>query len=258
MADFETLLNELDVKEMSELLDGIDVGQDMLLSARIKQKALPQLTKEDKAPEVREKTIPRIFKIIPVAAALIIFIAGAVVAVNEIVSPPKEPERTTTEVTTTENRGSLFDNPLMLAISSGNESLIESLLTNTILLTEDVLSFAIDCADLLSYTVIQEIAKAVEERFGTTGLDSLLESTLLGDSERALKELKERENMLMTPLEKLSFFFSAAFCDSEVISEFIEKGFDISLKDSKGNNIFAIAEKYGNEENVKTAEDGNK
>lgn len=256
MADIEKILSELDAQEMSELLDGIDAQQDMLLSARIKQKALPQLTKEDSAPEVREKSIPRIFKIIPVAAALIIFIAGAVVAVSEFASPQKEPE--TTAAVTTQNKNSWRDNPLMLAISSGNESLIESLLTNTILLTEDVLTFAIDCADFLSYTVIQEIAKAVEKSFGTTGLDALLESTLLGDSEKALKELKERENMLMTPLEKLSFFFSAAFCDSEVISEFMEKGFDVSLKDASGKSIFEIAEKYGNEENVKAAEEGSK
>lgn len=254
MADIERILNELSVEEMSELLDGIDAEQDMLLSERIKQKALPQLTKEDKAPEVREKGIPRIFKIIPLAAALIIFIAGAVVAVSDLVSPPKEPETTTSEITTTDNKDSIFDNPLMLAISSGNENLIETLLTNSILLSEDVLTFAIDCADVLSYTVIQEIARAVEKNFGSTGLDSLLESTLFGDSERALKELKERENMLMTPLERLSFFFSAAFCDSEVINEFLAKGFDISFKDASGKDIFAIAEKYGNEENVKATE----
>ncbi|MBQ7295170.1 MAG: hypothetical protein IJW86_03130 [Clostridia bacterium] len=253
MADIEKILNDLSAEEMSELLDGIDAGHDMLLSERIKQKALPQLTKEDKAPEVRERSIPRIFKIIPLAAALIIFVAGAVVAVSDLAVPSKQPETTTAEVTT-QNRVGLFDNPLMLAISSGNESLIEKLLTNSILLSEEVLTFAIDCADVLSYTVIQEIAKAVEQNLGSTGLDALLESTLLGDSERALEELKERENMLMTPLEKLSFFFSAAFCDSEVINEFLSKGFDISLKDASGKDIFDIAEKYGNEENVKTAE----
>ncbi len=255
MADIEKMLSELDVAEMSELLDGIDAEQDMLLSARIKQKALPELSKEDKSPEVREKTVPRIFKIIPIAAALVMVIAGAVVAVNEMVSPPKEPE-TTTEITTTEKQhDSLFDNPLMLAISSGNESLIETLLTNSILLSKEVLSFAVDCADVLSYTAIQEIAKAVDETFGSTGLDALLESTLLGDSKKALEELRERETMLMTPMEKLSFFFSAAFCDSEVISEFLEKGFDISLKDASGKSIFEIAEKYGNEENIKTVEE---
>jgi ankyrin repeat protein len=142
----------------------------------------------------------------------------------------------------------------MLAISSGNEKLIESLLKNTVLLTEDVLSYAIDFAGVISYTSLQEIAKAVEKNIGTTGLDTLLESTLLGDSKKALEELEKRENMLMTPVEKLSLFFSAAFSNSEVIGEFIEKGFDINLEDASGKNILDIAEKYGNEENVKNAE----
>ena len=254
MADLEKVFDELDVTQLSELLENIDEEQDMLLSQRIKNKAVPQLTKEDKAPEVREKTIPRIFKIIPVAAALVIFIAGVVVAVSDMVSPAKQPE-TTTQVTTTEKQQGLFDNPLMLAISSGNEKLIESLLKNTVLLTEEVLDYAIEFAGIISYRSLQEIAKAVEKNMGSTGLDTLLESTLLGDSKKALEELKNRENMLMTPVERLSFFFSAAFCDSEVISEFLEKGFALDLKDASGKSIFEIAEKYGNEENVKNAEE---
>ncbi len=254
MADLEKVFDELDVTQLSELLENIDEEQDMLLSQRIKNKAVPQLTKEDKAPEVREKTMPRIFKIIPVAAALVIFIAGAVVAVSDIVSPAKQPE-TTTQVTTNEKQQGLFDNPLMLAISSGNEKLIESLLKNTVLLTQEVLDYAIEFAGVISYRSLQEIAKAVENNMGSTGLDTLLESTLLGDSKKALEELKSRENMLMTPIERLSFFFSAAFCDSEVISEFLEKGFALDLKDASGKSIFEIAEKYGNEENVKNAEE---
>lgn len=254
MADLEKIFDELDVQQLSELLDNIDEEQDMLLSQRIKNKAVPQLTKEDNAPQVREKSLPRIFKIIPVAAALVIFIAGAVVAVNDIVSPQKQPE-TTTQVTTTQKPDSFFDNPLMLAISSGNEKLIDSLLKNSVLLTEEVLAYAIDFAGVISYDILQEIAKAVENNIGTTGLDTLLESTLLGDSKKALEELHKRDNMLMTSVEKLSFFFSAAFCDSEVINEFIERGFDISLKDASGKNIFEIAEKYGNEKNVKEAEE---
>lgn len=253
MADLEKIFDELDVTELSELLENIDEEQDMLLSQRIKNKSLSQLTKEDKAPEVSEKTVPRIFKIIPVAAALVIFIAGAVVAVSDIVSPGKQPETTTT-VTTTQRQPGIFDNPLMLAISSGNERLIESLIKNTVLLTEDVLNYAMEFAGVISYRSLQEIAKAVEKNIGSTGLDGLLESTLLGDSKKALEELKKRENMLMTPIERLSFFFSAAFCDSEVISEFLEKGFSVSLKDASGKSIFEIAEKYGNEENLKNAE----
>lgn len=251
--ELEKILNELDAQQLSELLDNLDVEEDMLLSERIKRKTIPELTKEDEPPKVETKTLPRVFKIIPIAAALIIFVAGAVVAVNDIAKPDRR--QTTTQVTTTQKQPSIFDNPLMLAISSGNDNLIEALLTNTLLLTQDVLDFALECVDVISYTSLQEIAKAVEKSIGSTGLDELLESTLLGDSKRALEELKKRDTMLMTPTEKLSFFFSAAFCNSDVIKEFIEKGFDINLKDATGRTILEIGEKYGNEENVKTAEE---
>ncbi len=254
MDELQRIFNELDERELSELLADTEVQEDMLLSERIKRKALPEIEKEDRPPEVRTSKVPRIFKILPIAAALVIFIAGAALAVNELVSPQKQPE-TTTEATTTRSP-SIFDNPLMLAISSGNEGLIEKLLTNSVLLSKEVLSFAIECADMISYTSIQHIAKEVEKAFGSTGLDALLESTLLGDSKRALEELKSRENMLMTPMEELAFFFSAAFCDNEVINEFLEKGFDISLKDGSGKSIYEIAEKYGNEEITETADDG--
>ena len=46
LPNIEKILSELDAQEMSELLDGIDAQQDMLLSARIKQKALPQLVEK--------------------------------------------------------------------------------------------------------------------------------------------------------------------------------------------------------------------
>lgn len=253
MDEFEKILNELDEEQLSLLLEDIDENEDMLLSERIKAKAIPELTKEDSGPTVKEKTVPRIFKIIPIAAALVVVIAGAVVAASDIVKP--DTKQTTTAVTATEKKG-LFDNPLMLAISLGNESLIEVLINNSLLLTQDVLEYALDFANVISYTSLQDIAKAVEESLGSTGLDELLESTLLGDSKRALQELEKRETMLMTPSEKLSFFFSAAFCDSDVIREFIEKGFDINLKDATGKTILEIGEKYGNEENVKTAEEG--
>lgn len=253
MDEIQQILNELDESQLSELLDEIETEEDMLLSERIKRKTIPELVKEDEKPEVKSKTVPKIFKIIPMAAALVIVVAGAVVAVNDIAKP--KPQNVTQETTTAQRQSSIFENPLMLAISSGNESLIETLISNTWLLTEDILEYALDFANVISYTSLQEIAKAVEENLGSTGLDELLESTLLGDSKRALQELEKRETMLMTPTEKLSFFFSAAFCDSEVIKEFIEKGFDIDLKDAAGKTILEIGEKYGNEENVKTAEE---
>ena len=53
MADLEKIFQELDAEQLSELLENIDEEQDMLLSQRIKQKALPELTKEEKAPEIK-------------------------------------------------------------------------------------------------------------------------------------------------------------------------------------------------------------
>lgn len=253
MDELQKVFNELDERELSELLESIDVNEDMLLSERIKRKTLPELTKQDEGPVVKERSVPRILKILPIAVALVVVIAGAVVAANDIMKP--DYKETTAEQTTTQTRTSLLDNPLMLAISSGNESLIEALINNSLLLTQEVLEYALDFANVISYTSLQDIAKAVEENIGSTGLDELLESTLLGDSKRALEELQKRDTMLMTPTEKLSFFFSAAFCDSDVIREFIEKGFDINLKDATGKTILEIGEKYGNEENVKTAEE---
>ena len=103
--------------------------------------------------------------------------------------------------------------------------------------------------------MISDIAKSVEDVFGSTGLDPLLESTLIGNSKKALEELKKKDGMLMTPTEKLAFFFSVAFCDSDVVEAFKEKGADIFSTDAAGNNILQIAEKYGNTKNAKYAKE---
>jgi fused signal recognition particle receptor len=67
-------------------------------------------------------------------------------------------------------------------------------------------------------------------------------------TEEVMDELREKDDMKMTPSERLAFFFSGAFGNKEVIEEFIEKGFDASLKDSTGKTIFDIAGIYGNED----------
>lgn len=141
-------------------------------------------------------------------------------------------------------------NPLMLAISKGDESLIEKLLKSKAFVNSDVLNYAVNCTSFLSYTVINEIADSVESIFGTTGLDPLLESTLIGNSQKALEELQKRDKMLMTPTEKLAFFFSVAFCDSDVVKAFCAKGADISSTDAAGNSVLQIAQKYGNAQNA--------
>ena len=118
-----------------------------------------------------------------------------------------------------------------------------------------MLNYAVNCTSFLSYTVIKEIAAAVKNVFGSTGLDPLLENTLIGNSEKALEELEKCDKMLMTPNEKLAFFFSVAFCDSDVVEAFCEKGADLSSTDAAGNSVLQIAEKYGNAENEKYARD---
>ena len=196
---------------------------------------------------VREpKSIPRIFKIIPMAVALVAVIAGVILAVNEL-AVPKYEKTTTTAPATLQNSG----DPILSAIISGHEKLIESLITNSLLLSQDIATFAIENAGKLSYETIRHITEAVNEKFGTTGLDSLLESAILGDSQKVMDELEDKDKMEMTPSERLAFFFSAAFGNSQVIEEFIEKGFDASLKDSSGKTIFDIAGIYGNDEILK-------
>lgn len=256
MSDREFLFEELSVEEMSCLLENIEADNSPEFSSEIKLSVFKEIAPEA-VTENKKSGFSRIFKIIPMAAALVIVIMGAVVAVNNLVTDKPEETTTavvTTQITTTENTSF---NPLKSAISLGDEKLIETLVANTLLLSKDIIAFAVECADVLSYTAIQTIAEATRETFGTTGLDALLEKAILGDSQGVLEELREREKILMTPAEKLAFFFSAAFCDSEVISEFLEKGFDLSLKDAAGKSVYEIAEKYGNEENVILADKSN-
>lgn len=183
----------------------------------------------------------RMFKIAAMAVALVLVITGVVIAADRF-STSKYEETTTTVQTT------VSSDPVLSAILSGNEKLIESLIENSLLLTQDIVSFAVESADKLSYETIRHITEAVNEKFGSTGLDSLLEGAILGDVQQVMDELKNRDEMEMTPSERLAFFFSGAFGNSEVIEEFIEKGFDASIKDSSGKTIFDIAGLYGNED----------
>ena len=118
---------------------------------------------------------------------------------------------------------------------------------NAVYFTKETLSFALNYVDVISYDSIKQIAEKTLQTFGETGLDGLLESAILGDSEKALKELKKRENMLMTPMEKLAFFFSVAYCDSEVVKAFLDRGYEADMTNAKGYTALDIAEKYGND-----------
>lgn len=246
MDELELILADFDESQMSELLNDIEAETDIDLSERIKAQVIPAIDKESEK-KIRFFTPRRIFML----AASFVAVVCTAIAIN-MYYKPAEVELTTTETTraSTSDYTVKAENPLMLAISSGNDSLIDILINNTLFLTNEVLNFAIECADSISYESIQKIASATLETLGETGLDGLLESTLLGDSKRALEELKKRENMLMTPMERLSFFFSVAFCDSEVVKEFINRGYDSGITNERGETLFQIAREYGNEENA--------
>lgn len=235
MDDMQKFFLSLNEEETEVFLKDIEVTADPVLSDKIK--ANLSLDKKGKVVRFPLK------KILPVAAMFLVVFTCAFVFINE---RNKQPEITQTPVTTLTTQQPPADNPLMVAISLGNDSLIEKLLTSPEFISKETLDFALNFANLLSYETIHELALSVQEALGTTGLDSLVECTLMGDSKRALDALRERDEMLMTPFEKLAFFFAVAFCDSDVVDEFINRGYDINTTDASGNSIYAIAKKYGN------------
>lgn len=243
MDELSLIFADFDESQMSELLESEESEYDEALSERIKERVIPELFGEGKG---KVKKFP-LRKVVATAAAIIAVVASAV-AVAMYYEPVDSalPVLTTTAPGESTSTTDTSLSPLMLAISSGNEGLIETLIKNAIYVTEETLSFALEYIDVISYGSIKTIAEKTVETVGATGLDGLLESAILGDSERALRELKERENMLMTPTEKLAFFFSVAFCDSKVVNEFLQRGYDETMTDSKGNTTLDIAEKYGN------------
>ena len=140
------------------------------------------------------------------------------------------------------------DNPLMAAISTGDDDIIQKLLSVPGVITKESLDFALNLSGGLSYNTLNQLALKVRDTLGSTGLDALVESALLGDSQKVITELDTRSEITMTPFEKLAFFFSVAFCDSETVKKFVDMGYDINTTDASGNSIYAIAEKYGNED----------
>lgn len=247
MDEFDMIFADFDESQMSVLLADIEVEADNELSERIKAEVIPAVCPAE-VKKIKFLTPRKIF----VAVASIVAVVCAAITFNIYYKPidsakPTVPSDTTSSVS---QSTTLSMNPLMLAISNGDESLIDFLIKSAVGVTEETLKFALEYVDSISYESIRKIAEATVETIGTTGLDGLLESTILGDSERAVEELKKRENMLMTPSEKLAFFFSVAFCDSEVVQEFLNKGFDLGMTNTGGDTVLEIAQKYGNEENA--------
>jgi len=237
MDEMDILFSSLSEKEADLLLSDIEDNTDPVVSAKIRERLGIEKTAKEKV-----RAFPFVKAALPFAAVPCMVLACAI-ALG--VKNHRLTSVTTTAPVITEPAPQ--DNPLMAAISSGNDDIIQKVLTVPGAITKETLDFALNFSSILSYNTIHSIALSVREAMGSTGLDSLVESALLGDSQTALKELKARENMAMTPFERLAFFFAVAFCDSEVVEEFVNRGYDINIKDSSGNSIYAIAEKYGNE-----------
>ncbi|MGN1194568.1 MAG: hypothetical protein ACI4SB_03715 [Acutalibacteraceae bacterium] len=231
---------ELNVEDMSELVEKYDPKTDAKTLSAIKDKAFEKAGLEKE----KSKSI-RFMRIALSAAAVCMVVLAAVFAVSNL---KDKPQITPTETTASTSASNTDTNPLISAISKGDDSLVASLLNNSGFVSEDVLSYAMKYMNLLSYRSISEIAKAVKEKFGTTGLDPLVENAVLGNSDEVIALLNKRES-LGSLNDRIAYFFSAAFCSSDTLRLFNEKGIDVKTTDENGDCVYDIAEKYGNEEN---------
>ncbi len=232
--DDDRVFDEYTVEEMSQVLENVTVQEDAELAQRIKKKCFKEIapeeateetpqditeeeeTQEEEEPQhtgeviVREKTSPfgRVLKTSVSMVLLVAVITVGVIAFDRLGATKQETTTTTTTQPTTQQEPY---NPLLSAIISGNESLIESLIGNSLLLTQDVLQFAIESADKISYDSIRRIAEEVRNKYGSTGLDPILEGAILGNPQDVIDKLKDKDEKDMTPAEKLAYFFIETF-----------------------------------------------
>lgn len=250
--DFD-FFGQLDEAQMSELIEKYDTDINEKIKLSVKEKAFEKADLEQPETNIVKMNsgFSRAAKRFFTAAACICVVLVSVAVGMAIKNNFTEPSVTTSESTSAKTD---MNNPLMLAISKGDDKMVDSLLNNNIFLSSDVLSYAIDCISFLSYSTIGDIARAVYDTFGTTGLDPLVEKTLLGDSRGAIAELSKKDSAVQSYTDKLAFFFSVVFCDSETVDSFIQKGADINSRDAAGNSVHQLAVKYDNEENKAYAE----
>ncbi|MGN0447494.1 MAG: hypothetical protein ACI4GC_02990 [Acutalibacteraceae bacterium] len=240
--ELELFFSSLSEEEAEMFLKDIKVEEDPKLSERIKN----NLQLESKGRIIKFPIKKAVGLIAAVSAVTICAALGV-----RIYDANKPVPTTTTAVTATKSQSLFSTDMLKIAINSGDEGLIEKILAVApSIFSDEIINLAIDCVEYISYGTLHNIVTTVVEYRGTTGLDPLLESTLLGDTEKALEELEKRGEVLTSYAERLAFFFAAAFCDSEVLNSFLEKGFSPDLTDIHGNNIYEIAQKYGNEDNI--------
>ena len=138
--------------------------------------------------------------------SLVVVVAVGVIAMDKLSAQKQQ----TTTTTTTQATTQLY-NPLLSAIMAGNEKLIEEFIANTLLLSQDVLKFAVEYADRISYDSLRRMAEEVKNKYGSTGLDPILEGAIFGDFESVKNKLKDKDESEMTPAEKLAYFFATTF-----------------------------------------------
>ncbi len=231
--DDDTTFDEYTVEEMSEMLANEEVQLSSEISEAIKRlcfkEIAPEVLTEEPEEEITEETTQEIadeitvknvsrfgmvLKTVVAMVTLVVVIAGAVIAFDRLSVPKHEPTTTTTTITQPTTQEEPY-NPLLSAILSGNEKLIEELITNSLLLSQDVLQFAIEYADKISYDSIRRIAEEVRNKYGSTGLDPILEGAIFGDFQSVTDKLRDKDESEMTPAEKLAFFFATTFGGEE-------------------------------------------
>ena len=235
--DDDTAFDEYTVEEMSEALKNEEVLKSAGLSDIIVRQCLKEIapevietefeekpeefaeeTEEEIAEEIEVQTFAeitekkssgfgRVLKTLVAMVTLVAVIAVAVIAFDRLSVPKYVPP--TTQPTT---QAAPF-NPLISAITAGNEKLIEELITNSLLLSQDVLKFAVEYADKISYDSIRRIAEEVRNKYGSTGLEPILEGAIFGDFQSVKDKLKNKDESEMTPAEKLAYFFITSFED---------------------------------------------
>lgn len=152
--------------------------------------------------EKKSRRFGKTVKFLIVMVSLVAVIAVAVIAVDKF--SVSEDVTTTTQTTTKKEPF----NPLLSAIIAGNEKLIEELISNSLLLTDEVLRFAVESADKISYDNIRRIAEEVKEKYGSTGLDPILDRAIFGDFKSVRDKLKNKDESELTSAEKLAKFFA--------------------------------------------------
>lgn len=245
-SDDETVFPEYTVEELSEILENEELVESTELADRIKvlcfQEIAPDVVVEEFSDEpieeaedeaevvgeepeefeepeesedesevveiIKRKASPlvRVLKTLVAMVTLVTVIAGAVIAFDRLSASKQETTTTTTTQPTTQH----YD-PLLAAIMAGNEKLIEELITNSLLLSQDILKYAVESADKISYDSIRHIAEEVKKKYGSTGLEPILEGAIFGDFQSVMDKLKEKDESEMTPAEKLAYFFATTF-----------------------------------------------